>query len=412
MKQIYPIILLSIAAFFPVRAQQIGCTDPLASNYNPVATENDGTCVYASLSIAPQTSINLPAAVVETSGLIKYNNIFYTHNDSSDTNLYAIDSISGAITSQVALPGVVNQDWEDMTQDENFIYVGDFGNNAHGNRQNLRILRISKASFPGTNPVIDTISFVFEDQTDFTSLPANTTDFDCEAMIASSEYIYLFTKQWTSNATAVYRVPKLEGMHTALSSGIFDVNGMITGATYLQNRRLVVLVGYSNILQPFVYLLYDFYGDNFFLGNRRKIMLPMQFHQVEGISTTNGLQYWLTNERLVQGSFLNIPAKLHQLDLTPQLSYYINNVSLNTDDVLGDREFAAYPNPTDQTLIIRIRTNLLGANFLLFSQTGQTVLQGTLESLSSRIDVSTLASGVYYLQIGDSRNNKANIVIE
>src|SRR5690606_31182475 len=106
-----------------------------------------------------------------------------THNDDSDTNLYALDSITGAVISQFALPGVTNIDWEDIAQDEDFIYIGDFGNNARGNRQNLRILRLSKASMSTAVPVIDTLFFSFEDQTDFTALPANTTDFDCEAMV-------------------------------------------------------------------------------------------------------------------------------------------------------------------------------------------------------------------------------------
>src|SRR5690606_18900614 len=221
----------------------------------------------------------------------------------------------------------------------------------------------------------------------------------------------LFTKQWTSNATAVYRLPKASGTHTALLTGILEVGGLITGATYLQNRRILVLSGYDPILRPFVYLLYDFYGDNFFSANRRRIQLPLQFHQIEGITTTDGMRFWLTNERLSQG-FLTVPAKLHLLDLTPQLSYYINNVSLDLNDPLRERLFAVFPNPADQTLTIRIRSGMLGARYLLFSPTGQNVMEGLLTDINTRIDVSALADGIYHLQIGDSRQNNVSVVID
>src|SRR5690606_7458204 len=111
--------------------------------------------------------VNLPALVNETSGLIRYNNFLFTHNDDTDTNLYALDTITGAISASYPLPDVLNRDWEDMTQDQNFIYVGDFGNNSQGNRQDLRILRITKESLATPTPVIDTIFFSYEDQTDF-----------------------------------------------------------------------------------------------------------------------------------------------------------------------------------------------------------------------------------------------------
>ena len=70
-----------------MNAQTLGCTDPMAINYNPNATINNGSCVYADTSIAPNSSVNLDAKVTETSGLIKWNNHIWTHNDNDDLNL-------------------------------------------------------------------------------------------------------------------------------------------------------------------------------------------------------------------------------------------------------------------------------------------------------------------------------------
>jgi len=74
-----------------LNAQIIGCTDPLAINFDSKATQNDGSCVYNSTSLSPENSFNLPAIAEETSGLIYWNNLIWTHNDHDDKNLYAFD---------------------------------------------------------------------------------------------------------------------------------------------------------------------------------------------------------------------------------------------------------------------------------------------------------------------------------
>src|SRR5690606_30715450 len=108
------------------------------------------------------------------------------------------------------LQSISNTDWEEISQDEDYFYIGDFGNNGHGNRTDLHILRISKASL-ADEPIIDTIHFSYNNQTDFTGTEPNATDFDCEAMIISQDSIYLFTKQWLSQNSAIYALSKTPG---------------------------------------------------------------------------------------------------------------------------------------------------------------------------------------------------------
>ncbi len=79
-----------------------------------------------------------------------------------------IDPASGQITNKFPLGEMENTDWEDIAQDENYIYLGDIGNNS-GNRKDLHILRISKNSILKDTPKIDIISFSYPDQTDFTA---------------------------------------------------------------------------------------------------------------------------------------------------------------------------------------------------------------------------------------------------
>ncbi|KOS05882.1 hypothetical protein AM493_07415 [Flavobacterium akiainvivens] len=401
MKTLYLFAAALFPLLQPVQAQDTvvyGCTDPLSSSHNANATVNDGSCNYASASVNPDTSLTLSTLIDETSGLIMWNGSLYTMNDDSDTNLYRLNPATGNIEQTIAIPGTTNIDWEELAQDANYIYIGDFGNNANGNRNNLRILRISKAAIESNSPVADYINFTYSNQTDFTPSGNNNTNFDCEAMVVTSEYIYLFTKQWVSEETSVYRLPKTPGTHVAQLQDTFDVKGLITGATYLEDKRLVVLSGYSSLVSPFVYLLYDFQGHDFFGGNKRKVALSQSFHQMEAITTTDGINYYMTNEHLQQAAIINIPQKLHTVDLSEYLQNYIDNLA-SLPGALGQAGVMIYPNPTGDVLSIEGPDFLQGLGYTFIDVMGRRVLEGTLEGARNNIDISTLATGTYELMI-------------
>jgi hypothetical protein len=315
-------LLLLLFSIVPAQAQISGCTDPLSKNYNPTATINDGSCNYTSVKIKPKYSVKLDAILKETSSLTQSDSLFWTSNDNTDKALYAINN-KGVIQNKIQLKNATNTDWEEITQDNDYFYIGDFGNNAFGNRKDLHILRVEKKSFSQNNPKIDTLSFSYSNQTDFTKTKSNATNFDCEAFIVSGDNIYLFTKQWKTKRTSVYVIPKIPGKHVAQLKESYNVKGLITSATYLPEKKLLVLAGYSRFLSPFIYLFYDYNNSGFFSGNKRKINIALPFHQMEGISTQDGLHYYLTNENFAKRPIINIPQKLHQFDLSAFLTNYL-----------------------------------------------------------------------------------------
>lgn len=300
-----------------------GCTDPKANNLDANASENDGSCTYDDVWMNPSRSIVLSDKLKETSGLIFWNGTLWSHNDNSDTRLYAIDTASGDITEEILLEGVENINWEEIDQDPDYIYVGDFGNNASGNRDDLHILRIEKNSLLSGSPSIDTILFSYSNQQDLSPVNFNATEFDCEAFVVSSERIYLFTKQWTTGHTTAYTLSKQPGIHVAQKLNSLDVNGLITGAVYLEAKQLLVLSGYTGILQAFLYVFYDFPGEDFFAGNKRQLNLTLPFLQLEGITTVDGLSYYLSNESYVQAP-VNTPQQLHLVNLHSYLKDYLD----------------------------------------------------------------------------------------
>ncbi|WP_026714099.1 hypothetical protein [Flavobacterium daejeonense] len=307
-----------------IQAQMADCTDPLAKNFNPKATLNDGSCEYKKVKTKAESTQKLSDTLRETSGLIAFDNLLWTHNDDHDITIYGLDTL-GAIKKKIKLEKVTNTDWEEITQDSNSLYIGDFGNNYQGNRRDLHILRIEKKSFLTNTPIIDTIAFSYADQTDFSIQKPNTTNFDCEAFVVTKDSIYLFTKQWKSNKTGIYTIPKQTGNHIAQLKQTIDTKGLITAATYLESKKLITLCGYSKHGKPFLYLLYDFKNNNFSSGNKRRINLQFSFHQIEGISTTDGLHYYLTNEALILKPILNVQQQMHYIDLSSILQSYLHN---------------------------------------------------------------------------------------
>lgn len=299
------------------------CTDSRAENYNSNAIQNDGSCSYKNLKVKPEYSKILSDSIRETSGLIAFENLLWTHNDDHDKTIYGLDSL-GRIKRKIILNEATNHDWEEIAQDSSHIYIGDFGNNYSGNRSNLKIFKIEKKSFLEENPKIETISFSYADQTDFSASKPNKTDFDCEAFIVSKDSIYLFTKQWKSSKTNIYVLPNQTGSQVAKLKATFDTKGLVTGATYVANKNLIVLCGYTKVGKPFLYMLYDFKNQDFLSGNKRRIDLKLPFHQIEGITTKDGLHYFLTNEALVRKPVINVKQQIHYLDLSPILNQYIN----------------------------------------------------------------------------------------
>lgn len=318
-KILFLLIVLIVTSSY---GQISGCTDPLSKNYNPQATVNDGSCDYRCTKTKPTCSIVLPEIIKESSGLIQNSSFLWSINDDSDSSLYAIDTV-GTIKKQIALKNISNKDWEEITQDSIYYYIGDFGNNNSGNRKDLKILRIEKKSLESIRPKIDTISFSYSNQTDFSKMKSNKTNFDCEAFIITKDSIYLFSKQWSDQKTSIYTLPKTPGNHIAQYRETLEIKGLITGATYFPQQNGIALCGYSKTLKPFIFLLYDYSNNHFASGNKRKIKLRLPFYQIEGITTQDGLHYYLTNEKFTRKPFINVPPKLHQVDLSAYLALYL-----------------------------------------------------------------------------------------
>ncbi|WP_321347369.1 hypothetical protein [uncultured Draconibacterium sp.] len=224
----------------------------------------------------------------EISGLLIFDDHFWGFNDSGGKNeLYGFNK-SGKIKVEVELDDAKNRDWESITQTDKHIFVGDFGNNM-GNRDNLRIYKIKKKDISDKDEQkvdVKEIEFSYSNQERFHYFD-KATPFDCEAMVAFKNNLYLFSKNWRDRTTWLYQLPTKKGEYEIAATDTFNVKGLVTGADISPDKKILALVGYENYVS-YIWLFTDFPGDRFFEGKSKVIHLKgIDGAQTEGICFLN-----------------------------------------------------------------------------------------------------------------------------
>lgn len=242
------------------------------------------------------TSVDLPDIVRETSGLQLFGPLVLTINDSgNEPEIYGIQTENGQISRIWKVKNARNKDWEALTSDEHFLYIGDFGNNL-GIRKDLVIYKIpltELTSFDVVNAL--EIRFAFEDQGSF--LPSlHNHPFDCEAMVSIGDSLVLFTKDWKNNLTTAYFIPKKQGDYAAIRKFEFDAQGLITDADYYKQDSVLLLCGYKNY-NPFLWKIEGInFNDGTFSKATKYDITEYSGIQNEGISFFSKDSLYMTSE--------------------------------------------------------------------------------------------------------------------
>jgi len=339
-----------------------------------------------------KSKYELPTTVSETSGLLFYNGKLITHNDSGDAaKLYELDTISGHITRTIHISNATHIDWEDITQDERYIYIGDFGNN-NGNRQDLKIYRILKSDYNNaTSITAEIISFSYEDQVHFTSSPYNH-DFDAEAFSVYNNELIIFSKNWASSEVNAYSIPKTIGNHSAKNIGSYNAMGLITGATYNSEDNSFLLCGYSKEGNPLLLYLKDIDIKMPFNGviEHTDITTPIGLaSQIEGIAHISGNKYFLSRERVnrtINGNQLVLNQHLFRFDNGSFETLSLDNFVLHG--------IKMYPNPSNEWIRI---TGIPISEISIVDHLGRKVR--TQKNSSNQIHIHELTTGTYILKI-------------
>ena len=235
--------------------------------------------------------ISLSKKIDETSGLEIVDGQFITHNDSGgDPKLYYLDK-EGKIVFERTLDGVKNNDWEDITKDDQFIYVANMGNN-FDTRKNLSIV---KTPIDPSSNKAELIEFSYPEQVKFTTAYSQS-QYDAEALITIDDYLIILTKNKLKKITEIYALPKIPGKYEAKKIGSLNTQSIITGGDYDQKTKLLALTGTLMFNEYYILKI-----ENFDLERKKDYKIdmyeiPIGKTQVEAIKIIDSNTFWITSE--------------------------------------------------------------------------------------------------------------------
>jgi len=235
--------------------------------------------------------ISLSKKIDETSGLEIVDGQFITHNDSGgDPKLYYLDK-KGKIVFERTLDGVKNNDWEDITKDDQFIYVANMGNN-FDTRKNLSIV---KTPIDPSSSEAELIEFNYPEQVKFTTAYSQS-QYDAEALITIDDYLIILTKNKLKKITEIYALPKIAGKYEAKKIGSLNTQSIITGGDYDPDTKLLALTGTLIFNEYYILKIEDFDLESKKDYKIDMYEIPIGKTQVEAIKIIDSNTFWITSE--------------------------------------------------------------------------------------------------------------------
>jgi hypothetical protein len=192
----------------------------------------------------------------EISGLATTANHFWGNNDSlGESAIYAFDKQSLKLAKIVYIEGATNFDWEELAQDDDFIYIADTGDNI-AFRRSVDIYKVAKIDLETI--MADAVLGSIEQRSTVKSvklkiryaaknnfLPTKEHNFDSEALTVVGDSLWLFTKNRLNQQTSLYKLDKKAKEQKISAALELPVQGLITAADYNADNNKLLLLGYS-----------------------------------------------------------------------------------------------------------------------------------------------------------------------
>lgn len=346
------------------------------------------------------TICSLPTVLNESSGVEMSNkNKLWSHNDSGgNTELYAFDTL-GNLLKTLQIKNASNTDWEEIRQNSvGDLFINNMGNN-NNDRTDLRIYKIGNPNLiSGNSTTASIIKFTYPDQ--FYFPPAKSQyNFDCEAFVAYSDSLYLFSKDRSTpyqGYTKLYRLPTQAGSYVAtLLDSFYTGNtslsaNSITSAALSPNGTQLILIS-----DEACWLFTNFNQRHFFKGTVQKLTFNCSTTHKEGIVFINENELYITDEKHNPGE-----GNLYRISL-PVKSTFSERVE-NMDG------WSIFPNPCNDELKMMESEHLKIKEIQVLNTIGQVVFYQCINTISTpatnttsnlTINTSLFPKGIYFLKV-------------
>ena len=259
---------------------------------------------------------SLPGNIKESSAceISKASPLIWTVEDHNNRNVLFGFNEKGELVKEITITNVKNNDWEDLTSDdEGNLYIGDFGNNDN-DRENLAIYKINAADLNKNEAKAESIvQFYYPEQTEIPSKKKNRI-FDVESFLIHNNKFYLFTKNRSSKfdgTTVLYEVENNSTQKLAAAKiGSFVTceefnHCAVTSADISPNKDKVAILSSDK-----VWIFTNWKGSNFFSGNVEKIELN-HHTQKEGLCFKDQNTILMTDEgdKKIAGNLYELKVK-------------------------------------------------------------------------------------------------------
>lgn len=218
-------------------------------------------------------------------------------NDSGNGADVFITDLKGNIITRKCLIEITNNDWEELTYDDGFLYIGDFGNNRN-KREDLTIYRYM-IDDKDSMTYYGEIHFKYADQKHFPP-DSDYRNYDLEAMVHMNDSIFIFTKNRTEPFTGYtyqYGMPDEPGSYTLSRLDSFKTGYgkeeffWIAGAALNKETGTLALLGYDKI-----WLFNNYNGSRFLSGESETISFEF-LSQKEAVTFVDKNELIITDER-------------------------------------------------------------------------------------------------------------------
>jgi len=271
------------------------------------------------------------------------------------------------------------------------------GNN-NNDRTDLRIYKIGNPNLiSGNSTTASIIKFTYPDQ--FYFPPAKSQyNFDCEAFVAYSDSLYLFSKDRSTpynGYTKLYSLPTQAGSYVAtLLDSFYTGNtslsaNSITSAALSPNGTQLILIS-----DEACWLFSNFNQRHFFKGLVQKLTFNCSTTHKEGVVFINENELYLTDEKHNSGE-----GNLYRISLPVK--------STSSERVENSDGWSVFPNPCINELKIMESEHLKIKEIQVINTIGQLVFNQIFIKLSAlstnstsliTINTSLFPKGIYFLK--------------